>query len=84
MLEHFFSPKTVAVVGASRDEGKVGHDLLRNLIKYGYKGKVYPVNPHASNILGIRTYPAIREIQDKIDLAVIVVPASHVGNAVDD
>ena len=42
MLEHFFSPKTVAVVGASREEGKVGHDLFKNLVNHGYKGKIYP------------------------------------------
>ena len=53
MMEHFFSPRTVAVVGASREEGKVGHDLLKNLVAYGYGGKVYPVNPRADNILEI-------------------------------
>ena len=84
MLEHFFSPKTVAVVGASREEGKVGHDLLKNLVKHGYKGKIYPVNPHADNILGIKTYPVIKKISDKIDLAIIVVPAPYVGKAVDE
>ncbi|MBU6391024.1 MAG: acetate--CoA ligase family protein [Planctomycetota bacterium] len=84
MLEHFFSPKTVAVVGASREEGKVGHDLLKNLVTYGYKGKLYPVNPHADNILGIKTYPSLREINDTIDLAVIVIPAQYVERAVDE
>jgi len=84
MLEHFFSPKTVAVVGASREEGKVGHDLFKNLVNHGYKGKIYPVNPHADNILGIKTYTALKEIPDKIDLAVIVVPAPYVGKTVDE
>ncbi|NUO07241.1 MAG: acetate--CoA ligase family protein [Candidatus Brocadia sp.] len=84
MLEHFFSPKTVAVVGASREEGKVGHDLLKNLIRYGYKEKVYPVNPHADDILGIKTYTSLMEIHNTIDLAVIVVPAPHVGRVVDE
>ena len=84
MLEHFFSPKTVAVVGASREEGKVGHDLFKNLVNHGYKGKVYPVNPHADNILGIKTYTALKEIPDKIDLAVIVVPAPYVGKTIDE
>jgi len=84
MLEHFFSPKTVAVVGASREEGKVGHDLLKNLVTYGYKGKIYPVNPHANNILGIKTYPSLRETNDTIDLAVIVIPAQYVERAVDE
>jgi len=84
MLEHFFSPKTVAVVGASREEGKVGHDLFKNLVRYGYKGKIYPVNPHTDNILGIKTYTALKEIPDKIDLAVIVVPAPYVGKTIDE
>ena len=84
MLEHFFSPNTIAVVGASREEGKVGHDLLKNLVKHGYKGNIYPVNPHADNILGIKTYPAIKKISDKIDLAIIVVPAPYVCKAVDE
>ena len=84
MLEYFFSPKTVAVVGASREEGKVGHDLFKNLVRYGYKGKIYPVNPHTDNILGIKTYTALKEIPDKIDLAVIVVPAPYVGKTVDE
>src|SRR5574337_690936 len=84
MLDHFFSPKTVAVVGASREEGKVGHDLLKNLITYGYKGKVYPVNPNADNILGIKAYTSLKEIHDTIDLAIIVVPAPYVGKVVDE
>jgi acetyltransferase len=84
MMEHFFSPRTVAVVGASREEGKVGHDLLKNLVAYGYGGKVYPVNPRADNILGIKTYASLREIEDAIDLAVIVVPAPHVLAVVDE
>lgn len=84
MLEHFFSPDTVAVIGASREEGKVGYDVLKNLVSYGYKGKVYPVNPHADNILGIRTYASLKEINDRIDLAVIVVPAPYVLKVVDE
>ena len=84
MLEYFFSPKTVAVVGASREEGKVGHDLFKNLVRYGYKGKIYPVNPHTDNILGIKTYTALKKIPDKVDLAVIVVPAPCVGKTIDE
>ncbi len=84
MLDHFFSPTTVAVIGASREEGKVGYDLFKNLITYGYKGKVYPINPHADNILGIKAYASLTEINDTIDLAVIIVPASHVLKVVDE
>ncbi len=84
MLEHFFSPKTIAVVGASREEGKVGHDLLKNLVVHGYKGKIYPVNPKSDTILGIKTYPSVKDIPDAIDLAVIIVPAPYAGKVVDE
>lgn len=84
MLEHFFSPKTVAVVGASREEGKVGHNLLKNLVKYGYRGKIYPVNPKVDSILGIRTYASVKGISDTIDLVVIAIPAQHVSSVVDE
>jgi acetate---CoA ligase (ADP-forming) len=84
MLEHFFSPKTIAVVGAAREEGKVGHDLFKNLISYGYKGTVYPVNPKADTIMGIKAYPSLKKIPDRIELAVIVVPAPYVGKVIDE
>ena len=51
MLEGFFSPKSVAVVGASREEGKTGHSIISNIVKYGFPGKIYPVNPKASEIM---------------------------------
>ncbi len=70
-MDDFFYPKSIAVVGAAREEGKVGHSVLRNLIDAGYKGEIVPVNPHATEILGLKAYPTIR----KVDLAVIAVPA---------
>lgn len=84
MLEHFFSPKTIAVIGAAREEGKVGYDLFKNLMSYGYKGTPYPVNPKADSVMGIKAYPNIGKIPDKIDLAVIIVPAQYVGKVVDE
>jgi len=75
MLSHLFQPKSVAVVGASRDEEKVGHALLRNILQYGYAGAVYPINPKADEILGVRCYASIREVPGRIDLAILVVPA---------
>lgn len=74
MLERFFRPKSVAVVGASREEGKVGFSVLDNLLKYGFAGKVFPVNPKASEILGVKTYPDIASIPEQIEFAVLVVP----------
>ncbi|MCF6148398.1 MAG: CoA-binding protein [Candidatus Kuenenia sp.] len=84
MLEHFFSPKTVAVIGASREKGKVGHDILKNLIQHGYKGTIFPVNPKAEDILGLKTYSTLKDIPEKPDLAIIVVPAQYVGKIVDE
>jgi len=52
VLEKLFGPKSIAVIGASRQEGKVGHSVLKNLLQYGYKGKLYPINPKAEEILG--------------------------------
>ncbi len=82
-LDYFFFPKSVAVVGASRTPGKVGYELLRNLIEF-YKGSVYPVNPAANEILGLKAYPSIRAIPDKVDVAVISVPADKVIEAAID
>lgn len=75
MLEGFFSPRAVAVVGASREEGKVGHEILDNLISAGFSGPVYPVNPAAFEIDGLRCYASVAELPPPVDLAVIVVPA---------
>jgi len=84
MLEHFFLPNTIAVVGASREEGKVGHDILKNLVQHGFAGKIYPVNPKAKNILGIRAYPGLKDINGRVDLAIIAVPAKYAGKVVDE
>jgi acetyltransferase len=68
----------VAVIGASSKPGKVGYNLLRNLISAGFQGAVYPVNPHAPEILGLRCHAAVTAIQEPVDLAVVVVPAAAV------
>jgi acetyl coenzyme A synthetase (ADP forming)-like protein len=78
MLNNFFNPGSIAVVGASRKPGKVGYDILRNIIQHGYKGSVYPVNPGATEILGVKTYSSLLDIAGNIDLAVIVVPSKNV------
>ena len=77
-LENFFAPKSVAVVGASREKGKVGYEIVANLIKGGYAGKVFPVNPKADQIEGLRCYADLKAIGQVPDLVVIVVPAKFV------
>ncbi|WP_245605469.1 acetate--CoA ligase alpha subunit [Thermodesulfobacterium hydrogeniphilum] len=78
LLNFIFNPETIAVIGASEDEKKIGHVVLKNLVQQGYKGKVYPVNPKRKEILNIKCYPSVLEIPEKIDLAIIVVPAKAV------
>jgi len=75
-LDNIFNPKSIAVVGASHKEGKIGNRLFSNLLTY--KGKVYPVNIEGGHILGRQVYKSVKEIREKIDLAVIVVPKQAV------
>jgi acetyl coenzyme A synthetase (ADP forming)-like protein len=84
MLETFFSPKSVAIVGASKDATKLGNVVLRNAIEGGYKGKLYPINPKADEILGYKAYPSVQALPEVPDLAVIVIPYPHVPAAVED
>jgi len=74
MLDAFFRPQSVAVVGASRDPEKLGYAVLANLREGGYLGRLYPVNPKADEILGLKTYPSVVDIPEPVDLAVIVIP----------
>jgi acetyltransferase len=80
-LEVFFSPKTVAVVGATETQGSVGRTILWNLIGSPFGGTVFPVNPKQPSVLGIEAYPTLAEVPAKIDLAVIVPPAAAVPGA---
>jgi len=73
-LDAIFSPQTVAVVGASTTPGKVGHDIFSNILKGGYSGTLYPVNPHARSVLSVRAYPSVNEIPDELELAIIILP----------
>jgi acetyl coenzyme A synthetase (ADP forming)-like protein len=78
VLGHFFSPSSIAVIGASRTPGKVGHDLLKNMLSFGFAGKIYPVNPGAEEVLGLKCYPSVLDIESPVDLAVVVVPPPSV------
>ncbi len=82
MLEKFFNPDSVAVIGASRKEGKVGRVVFDNIRK-GFKGDIYPVNPSADEIDGIMCYPSITDTPP-VDLAIIVVPARAVPFILDE
>ncbi|MEN2974669.1 MAG: acetate--CoA ligase alpha subunit [Candidatus Caldarchaeales archaeon] len=73
-LQKFFYPNSIAVIGASRNPDSVGHAIMRNLVNGQFTGVIYPVNPKARAILGIKAYPNVSSIPDEIDLAVVVVP----------
>jgi acetyltransferase len=83
MLDSFFQPQSVAVIGASRTPGKVGHDIVQNLLDAGFEGPVYPVNPKADEVLGLDCYSAVTDIEEDVELAVIVIPAPYVLSAIE-
>jgi len=78
------NPKSVAVVGASATPGKIGHTVLLNLQKDKFPGKIYPVNPSADEILGYKNYKTVSEIPDKVDAAILTVPAKFISDVIDD
>ena len=79
MLDKFFNPKSVAIVGASRQKGKVGYEILRSMLDAGFPGKIFPVNPQADSIENLKCYPDLPSIIQVPDLVVIVVPAKSVA-----
>ncbi|MFO0796583.1 MAG: GNAT family N-acetyltransferase [Gemmataceae bacterium] len=83
-LRPFFRPTAVAVVGASRDPAAVGRRVLDELLAAGFRGPVYPVNPRATEVGGVRAYPSVRDLPGSVELAVIAVPAPAVRGVVDD
>ncbi|MEM8612846.1 MAG: bifunctional acetate--CoA ligase family protein/GNAT family N-acetyltransferase [Cyanobacteria bacterium P01_H01_bin.105] len=77
-LSPFFSPQTVAVIGATERPGSVGRTLIWNLISSSFGGTVFPVHPTRTNVLGIKAYPTIKDIPETVDLAIIAIPAQSV------
>jgi len=80
-IDVLFDPKSVAVIGASRDPSKIGHVLLRNFIEGGFRGEVYPINPKTDEILGLKCYLSVKNVKEEVDLAVIAIPAKLVPEA---
>ena len=75
ILKYFFEPKSVAIIGASKTPGKAGNEILVNMLANGYAGKIYPVNPSGEEIMGLPSYRSVKEIPERVDLAVFIVPA---------
>jgi acyl-CoA synthetase (NDP forming) len=83
-LKALFTPKSIAVVGASKDPNKLGYVLLKNVIDYGFKGDIYPVNPRADVILDRKAYPDVSSIPGSVDLALLSIPGQFVLPVVED
>jgi acetyl coenzyme A synthetase (ADP forming)-like protein len=83
-LHEMFNPRSVAVIGASRTPGKIGNTLVKNIVTQGYGGKVYPINPEASEVWGRKAYPRIQDVPGEVDLAVVAVPAQLVREEVEN
>lgn len=77
-LNSMFSPKSVAVIGATGREGSVGRTVLERLRNPAYRGHIFPVNPNRTDVLGLAAYPKIGDVPEEVDLAVIVTPAKTV------
>src|SRR4051812_7302876 len=82
-IARLLNPSSVAVVGASNDEGKIGNAVFRNLLRMGLDGPLYPVNPEARHVRGVRAYPTVVDVPDDIDVVVIAVPAAAVPGVVE-
>jgi len=83
-IARLLRPRSIAVIGANREPGSMGHAVFRNLIDGEFVGPVYPVNPHAGSVAGVKAYPTVEDIPDPVDLAVIVTPAGTVLEVVEE
>jgi len=83
-IDAILSPKSVAVVGASNTQGKVGHDIFENIIKGDYQGVLYPINPKAKAVKCVRSYPSLMDLPDPVDLAIIIVPPKAALASIDE
>jgi acetyltransferase len=84
MLDSLFRPKKVAVIGASTKELSIGNRVIKNLIDFGFKGEIYPINPKADEVRGLKAYKSILECPANIDVVHMVIPAKFVPQAVED
>ena len=80
----FFNPSSVAIIGAAREPHKLGYSVLQNILQYGFKGRVYPINPTASEILGLSCYSRVTDVPDTVELAIVVVPPRVVPQVISD
>jgi len=81
-VDYLFKPRAVAVIGASHNSAKIGYRIVENMVQRGYKGEIYPINPHGGEILGLKVYPNLAEVEGDVDVVVITIPARYVFDAV--
>ena len=81
-MTSLFEPRAIAVIGASANPGKIGYRIVENVVRSGYRGGVFPINPKGGEILGLRVYETLAEVEEEVDLAVISIPAERVIDAV--
>ncbi|OGA66695.1 MAG: hypothetical protein A3G81_17355 [Betaproteobacteria bacterium RIFCSPLOWO2_12_FULL_65_14] len=84
MMELFFKPRSVAVIGASKDPKKDGNIIVKNIIDSDFSGAIYPVNPSSDEVLGLKAYPSLADIPGEVDIAVIIIPARLCVQAMED
>ena len=80
-MKRIMQPRSVAVIGASSENGKIGNSVMKNLINGGYKGKIYPIHPKDAEILGYKAYKSVKDVPEEIDTAVFAIPAKFVAGA---
>ena len=80
-MNRIMRPDSVAVIGASAEDGKIGNSVMKNLVKGGYAGKIYPIHPKAEEILGFKAYRSVKDVPGEIDVAVFAIPAKFVAGA---
>ena len=78
-ISYFFDPKSIAIIGASSKPGKVGYNVLKNIVESKYEGKLFPINPKAEEILGYKSYKSVLDVQVEIDIAILVIPSKFVN-----
>lgn len=83
-LDYFFRPKSVAIIGTSRNPRKIGHVILRNFLEGKFRGKIYPINPNIDKMFDLPCYPSVLKVPGRIDLAVISIPAPLVPKILDE
>ncbi|TMR98988.1 acetate--CoA ligase family protein [Nonomuraea basaltis] len=83
-MTRIFKPRSVAVIGASAESGKIGNSVMRNLINGGYKGQIFPINPKADEIMGLPAYKSVSDVPGDVDVAVFAIPAKFVAAALEE